>query len=183
VLLDDAFVTQPVSWSSDGRFILYHTRSGRTAPWVLPLGGDRKPFPFAEARAFGPQFSPDGRWVVYRSSESGRDEVYIAPFPGLGGKWLISTAGGTDARWRADSKEIFYLDIDNNLLMSAAVTLGSDRVDVGAAKPLFKLVKIGARFAYDVSPDGQRILAVTQKAEAASGPLTLVVNWPALLKK
>ena len=106
----------------------------------------------------------------------------LSPF-WSGGKSQISVAGGIDPQWRNDGKEIFYLDTRNNRLMSAAVHLDRDPIDVGDVKPLFTLVKVGPRGAYDVSPDGERILAVTQNAEAAAGPLTLVVNWPALLKK
>lgn len=116
------------------------------------------------------------------SSESGRWEVYVAPFPGPGGQWLISTAGGSDPRWRVDGQEIFYLG-PHSTLMSAAVTLDRDRVEVGEVKPLFELPKVGPRLAYDVSPDGTRILAVTQPAQTTSIPLTLIVNWPALLKQ
>jgi serine/threonine protein kinase/Tol biopolymer transport system component len=183
VLLDDKFEKEAVSWSPDGTFIMYHTRTGAPRPWVLPLGGDRKPFAFSQPRAFWPQFSPDGRWVAYMSTESGRNEVYVAPFSGAGGKAQISPAGGQDPMWRGDGRELLYLDARNNVLMSAAVTLERDRADVGEVKPLFKLAKVGARITYGVSPDGQRILAVTENAEAAAGPLTLVVNWPALLKK
>jgi hypothetical protein len=147
----------------------------------LPLEGDRKSFQFTPTPSpVGANFSPDGRWVVYASNESGRREVYVSPFPGPGGKEQISTAGGTDARWRRNGREILYLSPDNKL-MAAAVIVGRDRVDVGDVKPLFDLLKVGQRSAYDVSPDGERILAVT--IEGASPPLTLVVNWPELLKK
>ena len=67
--------------------------------------------------------------------------------------------------------------------MAAAVAADGDRIEVGEVKPLFELPKVGPRFTYDVSRDGQRILAVAQKTQAYSAPLTLVVNWPALLKK
>jgi hypothetical protein len=85
--------------------------------------------------------------------------------------------------WRADGKEIFYLDLPNDQLMSAAVTLGRGNVEVREVKTLFKLPKVGGRLTYDVSPDGQRILAVTRREAGTSDPLTLVVNWPALLKR
>ena len=95
VLLEDNLDKYPTSWSPDGRFILYSSFGGPTGNdlFVLPLSGDRKPFPFLQTQfneAFG-QFSPDGRWVAYASNESGRNEVYVAPFPGPGGKWQVST--------------------------------------------------------------------------------------------
>jgi Tol biopolymer transport system component len=183
VLLEDEFDKNPTAWSPDGRFILYIRRSPNPNIWVLPLAGDRKPFPFRETPSseWPTAFSPDGRWVVYFSNESGRTEVYVSPFPGPGEKTLISTAGGIDPRWRQDGKEILYLN--DNKLMAAAVSADRDRFEVGDVKPLFDLPKVGPRAAYDVSPDGQRILAVTQKTQAGLAPLTLVMNWPELLKK
>jgi serine/threonine protein kinase/Tol biopolymer transport system component len=183
VLLEDEFDKNPTAWSPDGRFILYIRRSPNPNIWVLPLAGDRKPFPFRETPSseWPTAFSPDGRWVAYFSNESGRAEVYVSPFPGPGEKTLISTAGGIDPRWRQDGKEILYLN--DNKLMAAAVSADRDRFEVGDVKPLFDLPKVGPRAAYDVSPDGQRILAVTQKTQAGLAPLTLVMNWPELLKK
>ena len=71
------------------------------------------------------------------SDESGKDEVYVAPFPGPGGKWQISTAGGTFPRWRRDGTEIFYLAPDNKM-MAAAVNGKGSNFEVGAVKPLFE---------------------------------------------
>jgi Tol biopolymer transport system component len=183
VLLEDEFDKNPTAWSPDGRFILYIRRSPNPNIWVLPLAGDRKPFPFRETPSseLPTAFSPDGRWVAYFSNESGRVEVYVSPFPGPGEKTLVSTAGGQDARWRQDGKEILYWA--NNKLMAAAVSADRGRFEVGDVKPLFDLPKVAPRSTYDISPDGQRILAVTQKTQAGLAPLTLVVNWPALLKE
>jgi hypothetical protein len=179
--------------SRDGQFILYQIRTStpasspsgtNTIPLVLPLGANPTPFPFSQSKAFYPVFSPaDQHWVVYQSATAGRGDVYVTEFPGPGLVKPISPAGGGDPMWRADGKEIFYLDRANDQLMSAAVTLGRGHVEVGEVKPLFKLPKAGGRLTYDVSPDGQRILAVTRRATATSDPLTLVVNWPELLKR
>ncbi len=185
VLIDDDSDKEPLSWSPDGRSILFLRRDTvfKSKSWVLPLDGDRKPYALPQPRALFASFSPDGRWISYFSAESGRVEVYVAPFPGPGGRWQISTAGGLDPRFRADGKEIFYLSPFDNKIMAAPVNMGRDHVDVGEAQPLFTLPKVGPRITYDVSGDGQRILAVTQREQAASAPLTLVVNWPALLKQ
>ncbi|HEX6465354.1 MAG TPA: protein kinase [Vicinamibacterales bacterium] len=186
VLLEDDFEKELADWSSDGRFILYQRR-GRTAsestPWVLPLGGDRKTFPLSQTGVFVPKFSPDGRWVGFISSESGRLELYVTPFPGPGGRWQISSAGGVNAfDWRDDGKEILFRGSDG--FWSAEVTLERDHVEVGAVKRLFPGIrKVGSRLTLDVSSDGQRIIAVTENAQAGAEPLTLVTNWPALLKK
>jgi Tol biopolymer transport system component len=183
VLLADDTDKYPESWSPDSRFLLYMRWAKGSTPdiWALPLFGDRKPFPFIEEPFFelASQFSPDGRWVAYNSNESGRSEVYVVPFPGPGAKVRISTTGGDNARWRRDGKEIFYLE--RNTLMAAGVTASGSRVDVGAVQRLFDVPTFDGYWPYDVSPDGQRFLVNTMESEVA--PLTIVVNWPAELKK
>jgi Tol biopolymer transport system component len=175
------------SWSPDGRFLLYVTVGGPTGQdlWVLPLSGnERRPFAFLPApfnKGTG-QFSPDGRWVAFRSNETGRFEVYVAPFPGPGGKWQISTTGGTLPRWRRDGKEIFYV-APGNTLMAAPVVVEDGRVEVGSVQKLFQVRPVTPRYYYDVSADGQRFLVNTAVESSVSVPITLVVNWPALLKK
>jgi Tol biopolymer transport system component len=153
--------------------------------WVLPLFGDRKPFPFLQT-SFGetfPQFSADGRWIAYGSNESGRFEVYVAPFPGPGGKWMVSTAGGTQPRWMQDGTEIFYLAPDDKL-MTAAVNGRGSAFEVAAVRPMFQArARLGQRYSYAVSPDGQRFLVNTLAEQPGAAPITLVVNWPAALKK
>ena len=185
-LLTDSLGKFPVDWSPDGRFILFVVAAPKTGfdLWVLPLFGDRKPFQFLQTQfnERGGQFSADGRWVAYVSDESGRPEVYVAPFPGPGGKWQVSTTGGTQPRYRRDGKEIFYLAPDNKL-MAAAVNGQGSAFEVGAVRPLFDTRPSGPGFVYDVAPDGQRFLVNTLTEEVASAPITLVVNWPALLKK
>jgi len=188
-LLADSVDKVPFDWSPDGRFILFGVGAFQagTDLWVLPLFGDRKAFPvlqtpFTEVPG---RFSPDGRWIAYASNESGRGEVYVASFPGPGGKWQVSTAGGSWPRWRSDAKEIFYLAPDKKL-MSAAVNGAGSAFEVGAVRPLFdtRALTIGnTGFMYDVSPDGQRFLVNTLAEQAAPAPITLVVNWRALLNR
>jgi Tol biopolymer transport system component len=181
VLLEDDFDKEVASVTPDGRYLLYNVRSSGAPPaaWVLRLdGGDGKPFPLAHPRAFFPQISPDGKWVAYMSPESGRQEIYVAPFPGPGRQTRVSPGGGVDPVWRADGRELVYLDGGNAI--SAALTIERDTVRVEAITPLFPHVKAGPRKQHDVSPDG-RILAVTRNAAAGATPLTLVVNWPALI--
>ena len=187
LLLEDNFDKVPTSWSPDARSILYDTRGSSigTSLGVLPLSGNQKPFPLLQSQSnkFFGRFSPDGRWVAYVSDESGRTEVYVAPFPGPGGRWQISTGGGTFPRWRRDGTEIFYIARDLKL-MAAAVNSKDSRFDVGAVKPLFDShCTGGTRYCYDVSADGQRFLVITAPEQAASAPITVVVNWSAGLKK
>lgn len=181
VLLEDDFDKEVASVTPDGRYLLYNVRSSGAPPtaWVLRLdGGDGRPFPFAHPRAFFPQISPDGHWVAYMSPESGRQEIYVAPFPGPGRQTRVSPGGGMDPAWRADGRELVYLD--GGSAVSAELTIENDSVRVGTVTPLFPHVKAGPRKQHDVSADG-RILAVTRNAAAGAVPLTLVVNWPALV--
>jgi Tol biopolymer transport system component len=182
VLLEDNVAKYPMSWSADGRFLLYRANNDF---FVLPLSGDRKPVPFLRtpfAENQG-QFSPDGRWVAYESNETERDEVYVVPFPGPGGKTLVSTGGGQYPKWSRDGTEIVYLAPDN-MLMAASVNGRGTSLEVGAVKPLFETRPvIGLGAPHNVTADGQRFLINTLREEAASAPITVVVNWLAGLQK
>jgi hypothetical protein len=186
VLLEDNRDKSPQSWSPDGRFILYTSSGPPTGDdlFVLPFSGDRKPVPFLKTpfNEYDGQFSPDGRWVAYVSDESGKDEVYVTPFPVPNGKWQISTAGGTFPKWRRDGTEIFYLAPDNKL-MAAAVNGKGSSFEVGAVKPLFEERALDpTRNRFAVSADGQRFLLNTDP-QTTSSPITVVLNWAAGLKK
>jgi eukaryotic-like serine/threonine-protein kinase len=125
--------------------------------------------------------SPDCKWVVYSSDETGRPEIYLAPFPKGDGKWQVSTSGGAYPVWRGDSKEIFYSSISNDFYSATVAANGTD-IQVGVPQLLFHEGLIGNGFPYDVSADGQHFL-VDQAEEAAAAPLYLMVNWTAALKK
>ena len=92
---------------------------------MLPLFGDKQPFPFlaTEFSEYQGRFSPDGRWVAYVSNESGEQEVYVQSFPASGGKWQISTDGGAQPVWRHDGRELFYINPDRKL-MSVEIKTG-----------------------------------------------------------
>ena len=182
----------PDSWSSDGRYILYDKNGGpqtKVDLWVLPITGDKKPFPyllteFEEAHA---QFSPDGRWVAYASTESGKPEVYVQSFPVGSGKWQISTTGGDQPTWRSDGKELFYVAPDNSL-MTVPVGGTGPTIDFGRPALLFPtLMPVGSivddRNNYVPSMDGQRFLINTLADSANVQPLVLVLNWGGELNK
>ena len=184
VLLEDNPDKYAGSWSPDGRFILYRRGGAPYDLFVLPLSGDRKPMPFLQTQfseTHG-QFSPDGRWVAYISNESSRNEVYVAPFPGPGGKWQVSTGGGQYPRWSRDGTEIFFLAPDNRL-MAAAVNGKGTSFESGAVKTLFETRVAIVGSPYAVSPDGQRFLINTLPGQVNSAPITVVLNWTAGLKK
>ena len=145
---------------------------------MLPLTGDRKAFPFLSTPFNERQgaFSPDGKWVAYASNESGRNEVYVRPFPTPGGQWQISTSGGDAPRWRADGKELYYMASDGKL-MAVAVAQGAAFAP-GTPEALFQtLVSVGVQKPnYDVARDG-RILVNTELSETANEPIHLLLNW------
>src|SRR5215813_1080345 len=172
----------PGSWSADGRFLLY----GRTDPksgddlWVLPLEGDRKPFPFLQTPFWetDAQFSPDGRWIAYRTNESGRSEVYVQTFPVSGSRWQVSTNGGHHPQWRSDGKELFYCSTDGKL-MAVDVKRGG-AFEAGLPKTLFNLADAKVYYPdYAATADGQRFLFVRKLQEGSPAPFSVVVNWTA----
>lgn len=175
----------PADWSRDGRFILFTQNPSETKRdlWVLPMDGDRKPFPFlqtpfSETRA---RFSPDGRWVAFASNETGRDEVYVTRFDRPGEeKWRISTDGGRNPCWRRDGKELFFLAADKKL-MAVAVKAG-DTFESGAPAPIFRNDSI-MNDVFDVTADGQRFIVSSSAAQTQTMPFTVVVNWTADLKR
>lgn len=189
---DHALSEAPDSWSSDGRYIAYERvgLQGKTGSeiWILPLFGDKKPFPFLSSASNESMasFSPDGKWLAYVSDESGRAEVYIVPFPKRSGKWQVSTEGGTRPRWRRDGKELFFVSLGNKL-MAVPVREENNTLDIGSPEPLFQINPPDSQYAgwiYDVTPDGKRFIVATRLPEPPSAePITLVVNWPELLKK
>ncbi|MEK6302634.1 MAG: protein kinase [Acidobacteriota bacterium] len=177
-------------WSLDGRYILYESNDPKTKfdLWVLPMTGDRKPFPFlqTEFNDTHSQFSPDGRWVAYVSDESGRPEVYVQSFAGSGGKWPISTGGGDQPKWRRDGKELFYLSSAKKL-MSVSLTSGA-AFEAGIPVELFELFvpaksSTGDRNDYVVADNGQKFLVCSFVDKESARPITVVSNWMAALKK
>lgn len=185
VLLDGVnYYRFPSDWSPDGKTLAYHQGSqGGWSIWMLPLTGDRKPYPFLKSplSARDAAFSPDGKWIAYCSSESGEYKVYIAPFPGPGGKWLASSGAGCSPRWRRDGRELFYFSPDNEL-MAVEVRAATNRVELGVPKALFETFSYGVFGRFDVSPDGQRFIVPFEPGELTTS-ITLVVNWPADLKR
>jgi Tol biopolymer transport system component len=187
-LTTSGYTQVPMSWSPDGQLLAFFEINPTTLRdiWVLRVG-DRKaqPFlrtPFNEAAA---RFSPDGRWLAYISDESGRYEIYVQPYPGPGGKWQISTEGGTEPAWNPNGRELFYRSGDK--MMAADI---ATRPGFAAGKPrmLFE-----GRYQptpattpnYDVSPDGPRFLMLkpSGSAEAAPTQINVVLNWFEELKR
>ena len=174
-------ILMPDAWGNGGRVVVFERESiqGNWDLFALPLDGAREPQPLVVSPASkgGAQISPDGRWLLYTSDESGRQEVYLRPFPSGSGQWQISSVGGSQPRWRGDEKEMFYLSADSKV-MAVGVSL-STTVEASAPTPLFAVrpVRYFSRFDYDVSADGQRFLVNTRVEGAADPRITVVVNW------
>ncbi|HSD72341.1 MAG TPA: hypothetical protein VLE54_06095, partial [Thermoanaerobaculia bacterium] len=185
ILLSSATAARfPTDWSGETGRIAFFTTVPAADIWTLSVA-DRKATPFLSTpfNEGSPQFSPDGRWMAYASAESGTVEIFVQTFPASGGKWQISSAGGSYPRWRRDGKELYYVAPDSTL-MTVEVATGSGFA-AGTPKPLFrapiKLLDIG--FQYDVSPDGHRFLINTLEEDQQAGSITVVQNWTAELKK
>ena len=190
-----ADVDVPQSWSSDGRYLLYVKFDANTGSdlWALPMTGEKRPIPVVQTRSFderGGQFSPDGRWVAYESNETGRFEIRVQPFPPSGAKWQVSTAGGTQVRWRLDGKELYYVAPDRRLMaVPISVAADSQALNAGTPAPLF-LTHLaegagvtGYRPQYAVAHDGRFLMNVSVEETAPALPITVIANWAGGLKK
>jgi Tol biopolymer transport system component len=178
-LMGEGLNPSPTSVSSDGKLAIgVRSSSGSTARsgneiWVLPLAGDAKPQPFLDTRFTRGdlQFSPDGKWVAYESNETSRNEIYVVPYPGPGGKSQVSTDGGTQPRWNRNGRELFFRS--GAKLMAVNVETGA-AFRAGVPRMLFEK----ASSDYDVAPDGKRFLMLKPSAAAAeSSDLHVILNW------
>jgi serine/threonine-protein kinase len=176
------------SSSSDGGLLAY-TEWGPTTQadvWVLSLRGDNDPLPFLQtpSQEKGAMFSPDRKWLAYMSNESGRDEVYIRPFPGPGGKWQISTGGGSYPVWARNGKELFYRNGDK--MMAVDVDTQTE-FRVSEPRLLFEGHYLSGHPIesgnYDVSPDGERFVMIEEGYAQEAYQLKVVLNWHQELKR
>jgi len=188
LLLKSPGANYALDWSSDGRYILYEYDDPKSKSdlWILPLEGDKKPFPYVhtDAQEGTGRFSPDGRWIAYSSDESGKPEVYVQSFPMTQGKWQVSISGGSAPEWGKDGKRIYYLAPDKKL-MAVDLRPAAASFEQGIPKPLFETdVDIyNAPNRYAVSNDGKRFLINVSAEGTNSKPITVVLNWTSELTK
>ena len=187
-LTTSEYFQAPHSWSPDGQLLAFIELKPTTGAdiWVLRMS-DRKAQPFLRTRfsETSPRFSPDGRWLAYISDESGRYEIYVQPYPGPGGKWQISTEGGTEPVWNRNGRELFYRSGNKMMAVDIATQPG---FAAGKPRMLFEGRYEPGPFPianYDVSPDGRRFLMLkpSESAEAAPTQITVVLNWFEELKQ
>jgi len=173
-------------WSSDGRFLLFHSpvRTGAQLDLWLYSFQERTTRPIVQTdfmEGHG-RLSRDGQWIAYNSVESGKFEVYVQSFEGSAGRWRISKAGGSTPRWSRDGKELYYIDGDDNLI-SVPVKMDSS-FEFSSGVPLFR-TSIRAdtdETEYDISSDGQRFLINTVEANQGEHQIAIILNWTAGLK-
>lgn len=187
--LPDSRPIAGVAWSPDGKWLIFRTDD--QAPGNADILGIRpgvdsvaRPLVATPAEELSPAVSPDGRWLAYSSSESGRREVYVRPFPETdNAKYQVSTAGGTSPVWNPNGRELFFRDDAANLV-SVPVIPGAT-FQPGLPTVLFSAAKYSlSRFTrvYDVSPDGKRFVMIRQEDDAAEH-VVVVFNFFEELKR
>jgi serine/threonine-protein kinase len=202
-LTTSAHSQTPSSWSPDGTTFAFFEEgeSGEAQGvfqfdiWVLSMS-DRttRPIIRTAANEVTPEFSPDGRWLAYVSSESGRHEVYVQPYPGPGERHLISTNGGEQPAWNGNGRELFYVQAGAMNAAARVPTLMSVKVATspafraGTPEALFESADLRSAWgrSYDVAPDGQRfLLALNKEATATPTPtqMIFVQHWFEELKR
>jgi eukaryotic-like serine/threonine-protein kinase len=185
-------VQQPDDASPDGRYLIYSDANRGTIRdlWVLPLSPavPARPYLRTPAVEYDARVSPDSRWIAFVSSESGKAEVYVAPADNPGAKRRVSIDGGLAPRWRQDGRELVYVDLTDTFM--AVEFLGGPVMRAGQTRPLFSAGRLfrgpGGGFGepyYDLAPDGQTFLVNRLLHDSALEPITVVLNWPALLKQ
>lgn len=193
---------RPVDWSRDGRYLIMERNDPGTGfdIWAMPLTtgtssgnasnpAERKSIPYVhtEFREQYGKLSPNGQWLAYMSDETKRNEVYVQTFPNPGGKWQVSTNGGTQPVWSRDGKELFFTSVDQKMMAAEVKTGGGDKFEAGVPKALFdvrfsRIIGGGTGPWFDVTSDG-RFLIPTVIEQSGITPINVVVNWTAELKK
>lgn len=178
----------PTDWSRDGRRIVYTAFDSATGwdVWTLALPGGRPTvFAATAAEERNAKLSPDGRYMAYTFVQAERSEVYVQPFPATGARWQVSRGAGQHTAWSADGRTLFYTSADKKIMAVDVTTrggefaVGSPRVAVDTRIEGRERTHQGSPFA--VTPDGERFVVSTAADTAV--PITVVLNWRALLDK
>lgn len=174
-------------WGRDGRYLVFEQIGATTAEdiWAMRLEGDRRPFPVVQTPAVdaNPALSPDGQWLAYETSQSGRPEVIVMRFPVSAGeataaapRWQVSTQGGSRPRWSGDGRTVFYVSLDDRRIMRADVRMTAGGFENDPPRVFTEIpVMPVARSPFDVAADGR--LMVLERTITQGAPLVLEANW------
>jgi Tol biopolymer transport system component len=177
----------PLSWSPDAKRMLLRiqdAKGGGVNLYDFPLEGDPQPrllFATDPNEFQNGAISPDGKWLLYTSNETGRQEVYVVPYPGLGEKRQVSTAGGTSGHWLGE-RSILYRQPPEGKLFAVDVEVRGDSLRLAAPRPVFG-GKIPPRGPFDVTRDGKRLLIAVPAEDGSSAQIRFVSDWRAELGK
>jgi serine/threonine protein kinase/Tol biopolymer transport system component len=180
-----AVYCEPTDWSRDGRDLLVNVwDAGRSTVWKVSALDGQSPEPFLADGARDARFSPNGRWVAYVSTESGRPELSVRPVAGPLTRQVLSGQGGAQPVWRRDGAELFFVDPQGRL-QSIGVRWSVDgtpsfELPVDANVPPIGPGHWGTQ--YDVSPDGRQIYLLRRNEDPSPRAIRIVIGWPALLR-
>jgi eukaryotic-like serine/threonine-protein kinase len=178
----------PENWTGDA--LIFMTLAAERTFWTLRMDGKSEPERLmAGAGQFTldePHLSPDGRWLAFVSTESGRFEVYVAPFRRKGERLRVSTNGGGQPRWRRDGKELFYLSIDRSIASvtvretAAGLELGAPTTIVPTER-MNAIAQAGDYDDWDLAPDGQRFLVKVSATPNQRPQIRVLLDWPSVV--
>ena len=176
----------PLASVRDGAAMLYTApkADGESDLLLRPTAGEerRTSVVGTPADELDGQVSPDGRWLAWASDESGRYEVFVAPFPDArGSRFQVSRDGGTQPRWHPTGAELFFKTPDN-VLTAVPVEASGSTFSVGTSTALFRIVEFTG-WTYAVAPDGERFLVRERLAERDASPITLLTDWGSLVTR
>jgi Tol biopolymer transport system component len=188
LLLSSGYADHPTDWTRDGKYLVINRGPiAAQRVWIVPLFGDRKPFalyPNANYDHFDGRVSPDGKWIVYMSSESGPQELYITSFPNAVGKWQVSAGGvSSPGLWRADSGELYFVSVGGNLMV-ASIHASAESITLSNVHALFRspFLNNQTKTVVDVDPkDAQRFIG-SAAPDTNSLPINVITNWKEALK-
>lgn len=176
----------PACLAPDGDTIAVLRTSAGTGGdiFALSMSGQWPSRPLVQTQGYdgGADFSPNGRWLLFASTDSGPSQVYLAPFPSMERKWPVSTSGGTQPRWSHDGSTVFYRE--GARMMAVDVAMQGGAVRLSAPRLLFEREFSSGGYItianYDVLPDDSFVMT---EAEPGAPRLTVILNWLHVMKR